>query len=152
MYENHRSDLVALKAQNDRYGVAYLTYYFGLAEYLGGSMGEAEAYFAESFGVARRARMRASTAYALLGLAMVARASADVRRSARLHGAAGHALAELGETIEPLDGRLRDLDCQRLRSAMGTEAFESEYAAGQALTPAQIADLVADRWVGATGQ
>jgi hypothetical protein len=29
---------------------------------------------------------------------------------------------------------LRDLDCQRLRSAMGAEAFEAEYAAGKALT------------------
>jgi predicted ATPase/class 3 adenylate cyclase len=145
-----RESLGIFRGQNDRYGVAYLTYFFGLAEYLGGSMGEAEAYFTESLGVAQRARMRASTANALLGLAMADRA--DVRRSARLHGAADHALAELGETIEPLDGRLRDLDCQRLRSAMGAEAFEAEYAAGQAMTSEQIADLVAGRRVGATGQ
>ena len=47
----------------------------------------------------------------------------------------------LGETIEPTEGQLRDLDCQRLRAAMGTEAFEAEYAAGRTLTAEQIIDL-----------
>ena len=62
-------------------------------------------------------------------------------RSTRLHGAADQALAVLGETVEPLEGGLRDLDCQRLRSAMGTEAFEAEYAAGRALTFEEILGL-----------
>ena len=82
--------------------------------------------------------MKASTAYALIGLAMARSGRAEMVRSTRLHGAADKALAVLGETVEPLEGGLRDLDCQRLRSAMGTEAFEAEYAAGRALTFEEI--------------
>jgi hypothetical protein len=62
-------------------------------------------------------------------------------RSARLHGAAAEALAVLEETIEPLEGELRDRDCERLREAMGAEAFEAEYAAGRALTPDEVLTL-----------
>ena len=80
-------------------------------------------------------------AYALHGLAMTGTGGADWGWSARLHGAADQALAALGHIIEPLEGRLRDLDCQRLRSAMGTEAFEAEYATGRILTPGQVVDL-----------
>ena len=122
------------RALNDRDGVVYETFNLGLAEYLRGSPAAAEAYFAESLGLARRVQMKASTAYALLGLAM-AGSGADVDRSARLHGAADQALAVLGETVEPLEGGLRDLARQRLRAAMGDVAFEAGYAAGRALTP-----------------
>jgi len=80
-------------------------------------------------------------AYALHGLAMTGTGKAGLGRSARIHGAADQALAALGHIIEPLEGRLRDLDCQRLRAAMGTEAFEAEYATGRTLTPEQIVDL-----------
>jgi DNA-binding CsgD family transcriptional regulator len=76
--------------------------------------------------------MRSSTAYALIGLAMVG-GEADMGRSARLHGAAAQAMADLGHAVEPLEGRLADLDCQRLRAAMGAEAFDAEYATGRAL-------------------
>ena len=83
--------------------------------------------------------MRAATAYALTGLAMGGRGGADPGRSARLHGAADQALADLGETIAPLEGHLADLDRQRLRAAMGDGAFEAEYAAGRTLDLAQVA-------------
>ena len=51
------------------------------------------------------------------------------------------ALADLGETLQPLEARLADRDRQRLRATMGIEAFEAEYAAGRTLTPEQIVDL-----------
>jgi len=79
--------------------------------------------------------MKANMAYALLGLAMAGQGRADPRWSARLHGAADQALTALGEPREPLEERLADLDRQRLRAALGTEAFEAEYAIGRALTP-----------------
>jgi predicted ATPase/class 3 adenylate cyclase len=126
------------RALNDHYGVVYETFNLGLAEYLSGSPSAAEGLFAESLDLARRVRMKASTAYALIGLAMAGSGKAEMARSARLHGAADEALAALDETVEPLEGGLRDLDCQRLRSAMGAEAFEAEYAAGRALTSEEI--------------
>jgi hypothetical protein len=129
------------RALNDNYGAAYHTFNLGLAEYLSDALGPAEGHFAESFDLFRRMGTKAGTAYALLGLAMAGSGGADMGRSARLHGAADQALAELGETVQPVEGRLRDLDCQRLRSAMGAAAFGAEYAAGRTLTPEQVVDL-----------
>jgi predicted ATPase/class 3 adenylate cyclase len=122
------------RALNDRYGVVYQALNLGLAEYLSGSLAAAEDLFTESLSLAARLRIGASIGYALIGLAMAGSGQGEMSRAARLHGAAAEALAVLEETIEPLEGDLRDRDCQRLRSAMGAEAFEAEYAAGQALT------------------
>ena len=91
----------------------------------GGSPGAAGALFAESLDLARRMGMKRHTAYALIGLALAGRGGAGPGWSARLNGAADQALADLGETIEPLEGRLADLDRQRLRAAMGAEAFDA---------------------------
>ena len=123
---------------NDHYGVVYQTLNLGLAEYLSGSMTASEDLFTESLNLAVRVRMRASIAYALIGLAMTGSGQAGRARSARLHGAADEALGVLEETIEPLEGDLRDRDCQRLRGAMGAEAFEAEYAAGRAMAAEDV--------------
>ena len=96
--------------------------------------------------VDRRMGMKVPMAYALIGLAMTSRKETGMGRSARLHGAADQALTALGHTIEPLEGRLRDQDCQRLRSAMGAEAFKAEYGAGRTLTSEQIIDLALGTW------
>ncbi len=125
---------------NDTYGVVYATFNLGLAEYLSDSPGAAGALFAESFDLARRVRMRAGTAYALIGLAMAGSGARPVR-SARLHGAADDALAALGETVDSLEARLRDLDRDRLRAVMGGAAFDAEHAAGRAMTSADILAL-----------
>ena len=129
------------RALNDHYGVVFRTLNLGLAEYLSGSRGAAEDLFIESLNLAARLRIRASIGYALIGLAMTDSRQAGMGRSARLHGAAAEALAVLEETIEPLEGELRDRDCERLRDAMGAEAFEAEYAAGRALTPDEVLTL-----------
>jgi predicted ATPase/DNA-binding CsgD family transcriptional regulator len=127
------------RALNDRQGVVHETFNLGLAEHLDGSPDAAEALFRESLDLARRMGMKAQTAYALIGLAMAGRARPDPGWPARLHGAADQAMADLGHTVEPLEGRLAGLDRQRLRAAMGTEAFEAEYAAGRALDLASAA-------------
>jgi hypothetical protein len=43
----------------------------------------------------------------------------------------------MGHALEPLEAQLAGRDRQRLRAAMGTAAFETEYAAGRALPPEQ---------------
>ena len=125
----------ALNASNS---VVIGTFNLGLAEYLGGSPVAAEALFTESLGLARRMGMKRHTAYALIGMALADRGGAGQGSSARLHGAADQALADLGHTLQPLEARLVRLDRQRLRTAMGTEAFEAEYAAGRTLDLAQV--------------
>jgi len=123
-----------LRALNARDAIVYHAFNLGLAEYLGGSLGAAEALFAESLGLARRMGTQRHTAYALIGLALAGRGGTDPGWSARLHGAADQALADLGGSIEPLEQRLADAGRERLRAAMGAAAFEAEYAAGRALT------------------
>jgi non-specific serine/threonine protein kinase len=121
------------RALNARSDIVYETFNLGLAEYLDGSPRTAEALFGESLDLARRMGMKALMAYALIGVAMTGHGGADLSWPARLHGAADQALADLGETVAPLEGRLADLDRQRLRGAMGAEAFDAEYAAGRTL-------------------
>jgi predicted ATPase/DNA-binding CsgD family transcriptional regulator len=142
---NHLAESLDIaRTLQDRQGIVSETFNLGLAEYLGGSPTAAGALFAESFDVARRTGMKANMAYALLGLALAGRgrgAGADASWSVRLHGAADRALADLGHPVEPLEARLADRDRQRLRAAIGDVAFETEYAAGHALDPAQALEL-----------
>ena len=91
----------------------------------------AEALFAESLELARRVGMRAIIGYALIVLALAGQGGTDPGWSARLHGAADQALADLGLTLEPLEARLARLDRQRLRAPLGAEAFDAGYAAGR---------------------
>jgi ATP/maltotriose-dependent transcriptional regulator MalT len=140
-----------VRTLDDRPGIVQHSVNLGLTEYLSGDPGAAEALFADSLDRARRIGMKVLTAYALLGLALASRGGADRRgadrgeadpgRSARLHGAADQALADLGHALEPIEAGLADLDRERLRAAMGAEAFEAEYAAGRRLDPACAADL-----------
>jgi predicted ATPase/DNA-binding CsgD family transcriptional regulator len=128
------------RALNNLYGAVFETFNLGLAEYLDGSLDAAGALFAESLGLARRMGIKANMAYALIGLAMAGRDGPGPGWSARLHGAADQALADLGHALEPLEARLAGQDRQRLRAAMGDGAFDAEYAAGRALDLAHAAD------------
>jgi predicted ATPase/DNA-binding CsgD family transcriptional regulator len=125
---------------NDRYTIVHTTFNLGLAEYLDGSPDAAAALFAETLDLARRAGMRAMMAYGLLGLALAGRGGGDPGWPARLHGAVAQALADLGHVLRPLEERLADQNCQRLRAAIGDVAFEAEYAVGRTLDPARAAD------------
>jgi DNA-binding CsgD family transcriptional regulator len=116
----------------------------GLAGYLTGSPIAAEALFTESLDLARRMGMKRHTAYALIGLALAGHGGADPGWSARLHGAANQALADLGHSLQPLEARLAGLDRQRLRATMGAEAFDAEYATGT-LDPAQVLAALAPK-------
>jgi predicted ATPase/class 3 adenylate cyclase/DNA-binding CsgD family transcriptional regulator len=127
------------RALGDRHSIVIHMFNLGLTEYLRGSPDEAQALFTESLDLARRMGMQRQTGYALLGLALTVDGGADPVWSTRLHGAADKALAALGDSVEPLESRLADLDRQRLRAAMGAEAFEAEYAAGRALDVARVA-------------
>ena len=126
------------RALNNRYGIPFAAFNLGLAEYLCGSPGAAEVLFAETLDLAMRMGTKRHTAYALIGLALTGRGRDDPGWPARLHGAADQAFADQGHALEPLEARLADLDRQRLRAAIGTDAFDAEYAAGRTLDLAQV--------------
>jgi predicted ATPase/DNA-binding CsgD family transcriptional regulator len=128
------------RALHDHHGIVGATFNLGLAECLAGSAGVAEALFAETLDLARRTGMMAMMAYALLGLAMAGHGGTDPGWSARLHGAADQALADLGHALEPLETRLAAQDRRRLRIAMSDTAFDAEYAVGRNLDLAFVAD------------
>ena len=137
---NHLDESLEIaRSLNDRYGVVYETFNLGLAASLSRSPQEAERLFRESLELAWRIGMKASVAYALIGVAMTAE-GADKAMRARLHGAADEALRVLGETLEPLEAALRDVARERLRAALGTELYQSEYAAGRLMGLAGAVD------------
>ena len=141
------------RARNDGYGLTHHMFNLGLAEYMASSRETAVALFADSLDVARRTgRTTSMTGYVLLGLAMAAPDKADPGSSARLHGASDQALSDVGESLEPLEARLAAQDRERLRAAMGDEAFEAEYAAGRVLDDAQVLAALALRASAAAGQ
>ena len=141
---NHLDEALEIaRLLNDRHGVVYHTFNLGLAEYLGGSVEEARTLFLESFELGSRMGMRATTGYALIGLAMTVGLQGELTRSARLHGAATEVLSSIGETVERLEAGLREQDQDRLRSVMGTEAYEAEYHAGGILGSAEVFRLAA---------
>jgi non-specific serine/threonine protein kinase len=121
-----------------RDGIVYGTFNLGVAEYLADCPDAAGALFAESFGLARRMGLKLNMAYALLGLAMAGPGRADPAWSARMHGTADQAIADQGHAFEPFEGELADRHRQRLRVAIGAEAFDAEYAAGRSLDLAQL--------------
>jgi predicted ATPase/class 3 adenylate cyclase/DNA-binding CsgD family transcriptional regulator len=121
------------RALSSRDDIVYETFNLGLAEYLAGSADLAVDLFAESLDLARRMGMKTNMAYALLGLALTGHVESDPGWPARLHGAADQALADLAETIAPLEGELVRLDRQRLRGTIGAAVFDAEYAAGRSL-------------------
>jgi DNA-binding CsgD family transcriptional regulator len=142
---SHLAEALDIARELDaRNNAVIATFNLGLTEYLAGSPAAAEALFTEALDLARRMGMRRHTAYALLGLALAGRGGADQAWSARLHGAADQALAALGHSLQPLEARLADRDRQRLRDAMGAEAFDSEYDAGRTLDLARVADEALD--------
>jgi predicted ATPase/class 3 adenylate cyclase len=125
----------------DLEGVVVNTFNLGLVEYLDGSMDTAASLFAESLDLARRWFIRANIGYGMLGLAMTRGGPAEADRSARLHGAADEALEALGESPVGVERQLRDADRERLRAAMGANAFEAGYVAGRALTTDEAIQL-----------
>jgi predicted ATPase/class 3 adenylate cyclase len=122
-------------------GLVVSTFNLGLVEYLSGSTATAASLFAESLQLARRWFIKANIGYGMLGLAMTRNGPAATDQSARLHGAADKALEALGETPAALERQLRDADQERLRAAMGADAFEAGYTAGRALTTEEAIQL-----------
>jgi predicted ATPase/class 3 adenylate cyclase len=108
---------------DDPYGVIYETFNLGIAAYLGEDDDEAEALFTESLSTSRRSVVKASIAYALVGLGLTKSRSGKEHLAAVLHGAAEALFEVLGEAMEPLEAQLRDRDVAKLQAGLGAGTF-----------------------------
>ncbi|HEY2552012.1 MAG TPA: tetratricopeptide repeat protein, partial [Streptosporangiaceae bacterium] len=121
----------------------YLEYGAAMAAALGGDTAAAAAAFTGVLGLARQTGQRSLVAYAVLGIAVTAAGPGRQPRAAALHGAADALFAELRETPEPVEARLRKQAHGILRADLGEE-FERQYAAGRGLTAPQAIELALD--------
>jgi predicted ATPase len=70
----------------------------------------------------------------LIGGALCCSAAGAPVAAVRLHGAATQSIEESCEEFEPFEADLRGSDLVNLRSAIGEEAFDREFAEGRAMT------------------
>jgi len=116
---------------NDTYGVIYETFNLGLAAYLEGDDDEAHALFAESLSRSRRSAVKASLAYALVGMALTKSRSDQMHEGALLHGAADGVFELLEETMEPLEANLRAEGVAELEAHLGVDNFARAHQRGR---------------------
>ena len=79
---------------------------------------------------------RTQVALAIFGLALCATAEGDELRATSLHGAAQSLLQIEGGVLEPLEAKIAETDCQRLKVRIGPQAFATAFEDGRQLTAA----------------
>lgn len=129
---------------DDKSLLPYLQYAIGLVQVLQDNDAAATSSLVEALDNARRTGDQSLTGYAVLGLALCAGASHDDELAARLHGVATSILDDLGESLEPLEIYLRDIEYERLRSSLGEKAFKAEFLAGASLSAEHAFVLAAE--------
>lgn len=117
------------------------TFNLGLVDYLEDNPRGARSLFRDSLTTASRLGNPENVGDALLGLALASSALGDLYRAATLHGAADACYEQLGVEIEQVEAELRDVDYQRLRSAMGEVEFQRAVATGRQMTTAEAQSL-----------
>jgi hypothetical protein len=112
--------------------------YLGLARFAAGDITGAQDAYGNYLQLERGLANRQRTAACLEGLAAVALACAEPERAARLLGAAAQMVASVEVAPYPLPPRLhaeREQIAARAQQALGEEAWEAAFTAGEALSP-----------------
>jgi hypothetical protein len=91
--------------------------------------------------LSRRSGERHGIAYAGLGLACLAGDAGEWSRACVLHGIAQGALDQTGEPWQEPEARYRRESLAQVRTHLGAEQSERDYARGMALSPGEILDL-----------
>jgi DNA-binding CsgD family transcriptional regulator len=126
--------IAVTRSVGDRIGTAYALSNLGLARYSLGEHVEARTYLLAALDLAVALELPWGIASLLDGLGIIAAATGDAERAARLFGRADTLLAELG------DPPLRFLRDERpairaaVREALGATAYLTAYAQGAAMT------------------
>jgi predicted ATPase/class 3 adenylate cyclase len=101
--------------------------------------------FAAALRLSRRIGDRTGIGYASLGLACLAADAGDWQRAAEVHGVAQAFLDRSGEPWEELEARYRQDSLARVRTHLGQEQFERDYAKGMSVSFDQALDLASGR-------
>ena len=105
----------------------------GAAEYLDGALDPGQAHLIESLRLRHEAGDRQGIAYCLIGLAGVARGRGELRRAARLCGAAEALLAAIGAVVVPGIRPIYEGELRALRAALAPQDFAAAWAEGEAM-------------------
>lgn len=101
--------------------------------------------FEQALEAARELGYRELIAYCLKGIGEVLAARGEAGAAARLLGAADRLFAELGAHVEATERRTYEQTVEKLKGALGDDAYDAAYAEGQALPPMQSLDLALSR-------
>jgi tetratricopeptide (TPR) repeat protein len=129
----YEESLVLSRALGDRPGIAASLGSLGRLAYRQGTVAAAQALCEESLALARELGDRFLIADSLDGFALLAEVQGQPRRGARLWGAADALRQALGTPRPPEEQAECEQAIAALCAALGEEAFDAAWAAGQAL-------------------
>lgn len=109
----------------------------GFDALLHGQPDRARAMFDSSLAANEGLLDQEGVSYCLDGFAVVARMEGGMGKAARLHAAAGRLRGSLGISAWPVLRQFHDEGVAAVRSALGVDQFEGEWAAGLQMRPAE---------------
>ena len=118
----------------DKRGIALSLLNLGAVSLKEGDLAAARAYLTESFILSLEMGDKPLIAYALEESAKLAHTEQTSERAALLFGAAGALSEAIGAPLSPADREEIDRALAELRATLGEDAFDSAWAAGQAMT------------------
>ncbi len=131
----HEESLALSREMGDKGGIARSLNNLGMVAQGQGDYAAARPLHAESLRLGREIDLKTEIVYAMIELAAVAVAhDRDAARAARLAGAAEALRGSSGYALEPDERGLYERTVAQARAALGDEAFNTAFAAGQALT------------------
>jgi predicted ATPase/class 3 adenylate cyclase len=118
-----------------------VTINLGWVRRLDGDYGGARSTFEDALRLSRRGGERHGIAYAGLGLACLAADAGEWSRACVLHGVAQAALDQTGEPWQEPEESYRRESLAQVRTHLGMEQSERDYARGMALSPGEIGPI-----------
>ena len=124
-------------------GIASALHKLGQVRRSTGDLPRAHGYFVESLTLQQELGNTQGVGECLAGLAGMVAAAGQPERAARIFAASAALLAAIGVPLAPADQAALDRDLAATRQRLGSRVWDSEWAAGRVLSPAQAIGLAA---------
>jgi non-specific serine/threonine protein kinase len=122
-------------------GIASALHKLGQVKRSTGDLVAARTYFVQSLALQRDLGNAQGIAECLAGLGGTTAAAGRPDRAARILAASAELLAQIGVPLAPADQVALERDMAAVRRRLGAPGWESEWAAGQVLSPEQAIEL-----------